>query len=269
MSGSIDIDPSHSALLIVDMQPDFMPGGALPVQGQVSHQAEIVGPIRVLMEARIFDVQVATQDWHPRGHASFASSHPGRHAFDVIKLHGHDQTLWPDHCLQDADGARLHRDLDLTPVSAIIRKGTEPDVDSYSGFRNNWNADGERPPTGLAGYLRERGIDRVFCCGLARDVCVKWTAEDGVNDGFETFFIWDLTWPVDPDNDRQVRAELQSKGVHIVVADQLARSSSQTPETASRTPGVSTAAARRDVLRHARNDESHARGRPRLRARRR
>jgi nicotinamidase/pyrazinamidase len=204
--------PDHyTALIVVDLQPDFMPGGALPVaEGDL-----IVEPIARLVRSGAFGLVVATQDWHPRGHASFASAHPGRRPFDVILLHGHDQVLWPDHCVQGTPGAALHPGLPLERVEAIIRKGTDPEVDSYSALRNNWNGRGERPATGLAGYLQERGVHGVSVCGLARDYCVKWTAEDAADAGFRVGFLWDLTRPVDPASDDAVRAALRGKGVDI------------------------------------------------------
>ena len=204
-------DRQRSALLVVDVQPDFLPGGALPVD----HGDEVLEPIGRLMSRDLFPLSVATQDWHPLGHASFASSHPGRKPFDTTSVHGHEQTLWPDHCVQGTPGAELYADLPWDRVSAIIRKGTDPDVDSYSGFRNNWNAAGERPPTGLAGYLRERGVHDVIICGLARDYCVKWSAEDAVADGFRVVVLWDLTRPVDPRSDARVRSDLESAGALI------------------------------------------------------
>jgi nicotinamidase/pyrazinamidase len=209
---SLRYDRQHSVLLVVDVQPDFLPGGALPVD----HGDEVLKPIRGLLSRDLFPLYVATQDWHPRGHASFASSHPGRQPFDTMTLHGHEQTLWPDHCVQGTPGARLHDDLPWERMSAIIRKGSEPDVDSYSGFRNNWNAAGTRPPTGLAGYLREREVRDVIICGLARDFCVKWSAEDAVADGFRTIVLWDLTRPVDPASDARVRGDLEAAGVEII-----------------------------------------------------
>ena len=205
-------DRTHSALILVDLQPDFMPGGALPVaEGDL-----VLEPIGRLLERDPFALYVATQDWHPPGHVSFASSHPGRKPFDVIRVHGHEQTLWPDHCVQGTPGARLHPDLSWEQVSAIIRKGTEADTDSYSGFRNNWNAAGARPPTGLTGYLRERGIESVILCGLARDYCVKWSAEDAAAAGFSTIVLWDLTRPVDPSSDARVRADLRAAKVRVI-----------------------------------------------------
>jgi nicotinamidase/pyrazinamidase len=201
----------RAALIVVDLQPDFMPGGALPVAGG----DRVVEPIARLVRSGGFGLVVATQDWHPPGHASFASAHPGKQPFDVIMLHGHEQVLWPDHCVQGTAGAALHQGLPLDRVDAIIRKGTDPGVDSYSGLRNNWDARGERPPTGLAGYLRERGVTDVTVCGLARDYCVKWTAEDAADAGFRVRFLWELTRSVDPAGDDRVRADLVTHGVSI------------------------------------------------------
>lgn len=215
------IDVTHSVLLLVDIQPDFLPGGALGVDDGDA----ILEPVRTLMQGERFPLLIATQDWHPPGHISFASRHAGRKPFDSIDLYGHPQTLWPDHCLQGSDKARLEPSLPWDRVSAIIRKGMAPDVDSYSGFRNNWNPDGERPATGLAGYLRERQVQRVFICGLARDVCAKWTAEDAADAGFETFFLWDLTRSVDPSNDDAVRQDLQRRGVQIIERQALVTAS--------------------------------------------
>jgi nicotinamidase/pyrazinamidase len=203
---------SQTALVLVDIQPDFMPGGALPVAGGDA----IVAPLRALIEADPFGLYVATQDWHPPGHVSFASSHAGRRPMETISLYGHDQVLWPDHCVQGTPGAALHPDVPWERVSVIIRKGTDPRVDSYSGFRNNWDPEGARPPTGLGGYLRERGIEEIAVCGLARDICVKWTAEDAARAGFRVRFLWDLTRAVDPTSDDAVRAALASLDVAIV-----------------------------------------------------
>lgn len=207
-----EIDYTHAALILVDLQPDFMPGGALPVEGG----DDIVVPIGRLMGSERFPLQVATQDWHPRGHISFASRHAGKHPLESIELYGHSQVLWPDHCIQGTPGAELHSGLPWEHVSVVIRKGEDPESDSYSGFRNNWNPVGERPRTGLAGYLRERGIDTVALCGLARDVCVQWTAEDAAGDGFDTYLLWDLTRGVNPSADDAVRADLETAGVHII-----------------------------------------------------
>ncbi len=202
----------RSALLVVDMQPDFMPGGSLAVAG--GH--EILEPIGRLLESDRFDLCVATQDWHPPDHVSFASNHPGHSPLDTIELYGHPQILWPDHCVQGTPGAALHADLPTTAIAVIVRKATDTDVDSYSAFRNNWNRAGERPPTGLAGYLRERGVTDVYLCGLARDFCVQWSAEDGVDAGFKVHVFWGLTRPVEPESNETVLANLKARGVEII-----------------------------------------------------
>lgn len=212
------IDRARSAFLLVDIQPDFLPGGALPTHGGDS----ILEPLGRLLAADPFGLYVATQDWHPPDHVSFASQHPGREPMDRIELYGHEQVLWPDHCVQGTSGAELHRKLDWRPFSAIVRKAVDPQVDSYSAIRNNWNRDGERPPTGLAGYLRERGIVEVFIAGLARDYCVRWSAEDAVDEGFTTFVLWDLSCPVDPASDAEVREALERRGVGVLDSDALA-----------------------------------------------
>jgi nicotinamidase/pyrazinamidase len=208
-----------TALIVVDLQPDFMPGGGLAVAGG----EELVEPIGALLRSDRFDVCVATQDWHPAGHISFASSHEGGRPFEQIELYGHPQTLWPDHCVQGSEGARLHPELPLDRLRAIFRKGADPHVDSYSGFRDNWNQAGERPPTGLGGYLRERGVERVVLCGLARDVCLKWTAEDAAEQGFETVVLWDLSRPVDEGADERVRSDLETAGVTVTTRDEFLR----------------------------------------------
>jgi len=213
----VAVDTQAAALLLVDIQPDFMPGGTLAV----GEGDQILPHVRDLMESGLFGVQVATQDWHPPGHISFASSHPPRKPFDTVKLHGHEQTLWPDHCIQGTSGALLHPSLPWDCVAAVIRKGMDPESDSYSGFQNNWNAAGHRPPTGLEGYLRSRGIKEVFICGLARDVCVKWTAEDAARAGFRVYCLWDATRAVDPDSDEKVHKDLSNLGVTIIETGQL------------------------------------------------
>jgi nicotinamidase/pyrazinamidase len=207
-----EIDPGTSALIVVDLQPDFLPGGALAVAGG----DEILAPIAALMESRAFELVAATQDWHPPGHVSFASSHQGREPFEAIELYGQSQVLWPDHCVQGTPGAELHADLPWQRADVVIRKGTDPEVDSYSGFRNNWTARGERPPTGLAGLLRERGIEQVYICGLARDYCCRWSAEDAAQAGFDVHFLWDLTRSVDPGGDSQLERNLESAEVQIL-----------------------------------------------------
>ncbi len=217
MAEKIAVQTPRSALIIVDMQLDFMPGGALAVE----EGDAIIEPIADLMNARLFGTLVATQDWHPPGHVSFASRHEGKQPLESIELYGHDQTLWPDHCVQGADGARLHDALPWDRVSAFVRKGADPDIDSYSGFRNNWAPAGDRPKTGLAGYLRDRGVEDVFVCGLARDVCVAWTAEDARAEEFNTTLLWDLSRPVNPAADSELQARLAEKRVRIAESANL------------------------------------------------
>ena len=206
------LDRERAALLLVDVQPDFLPGGALPADDGNA----ILEPVGRLLAAHPFGLYVATQDWHPRDHVSFASNHAGRAPLERIELYGQEQILWPDHCIQGTPGAALHPAIDWRPFSAIVRKAVDPRVDSYSAIRNNWDSDGNRPPTGLAGYLRERGVEQVFIAGLARDFCVRWSAEDCVDEGFTTFVLWDLTRSVDPAADAEVRSGLERRGVGVV-----------------------------------------------------
>jgi nicotinamidase/pyrazinamidase len=168
-------------LLVVDLQRDFCPGGALAV----AHGDEVVTVANRLGDR--FAHVVLTQDWHPRGHHSFASSHPGRKPFDTILLHYGPQTLWPDHCVQDTPGAHFHPELHLPHAELVIRKGFRPAIDSYSAFFEN----DRRTPTGLAGYLRERGLTRVFLVGLATDFCVCYSALDARRQGFAVALIED------------------------------------------------------------------------------
>lgn len=215
---AVSFDKARSALILVDIQPDFVPGGALAT----ADGHEILEPVQQLLEAGLFRVSAATQDWHPPGHISFASVHEGKAPFDTIELHGHEQVLWPDHCVQGSYGAQLHPDIDWSRADVIVRKGSDPRVDSYSGFRDNWGPDGSRPPTGLAGYLRELGVEDLYICGLARDVCVQWTAEDAAVAGFRVHVVWDLTRPVTYDSDAQTRADLERAGVGVIDSAELA-----------------------------------------------
>ncbi|MBD3241316.1 MAG: isochorismatase family protein [Chitinivibrionales bacterium] len=173
------------------------------------------------MQSGLFGTQVATQDWHPPNHISFASRHEGTQPMQTIELYGHEQTLWPDHCVQGTPGAELHPELPWVRLSAVVRKGADPDVDSYSGLCNNWGPGESRPKTGLAGYLRDRGIEDVYLCGLARDVCVRWTAEDAAAEGFNTTVLWDMSRSVDPSGDDRLRSALMGQGVRIVPAERL------------------------------------------------
>jgi nicotinamidase/pyrazinamidase len=177
----------EDALVIVDIQYDFLPGGSLAVAGG----DEIIEPINAL--ARKFDNVVQTQDWHPADHVSFASNHPGMEPFQTIELPYGTQVLWPDHCIIGSRGAQFSIALDVLGVQTIIRKGYRETIDSYSAFREN----DHQTATGLGGYLRERGIKRIFVCGLATDFCVAWTAEDGMDAGFEAVVIEDATRAID------------------------------------------------------------------------
>ena len=200
------------ALLVVDLQPDFMPGGALPCpQGDA-----IVPGIAALLAGGRYATVVATQDWHPADHASFASQHPGRTPFDTIDLHGQPQTLWPDHCVQGTAGAALDPRVDWRSADLILRKGMRRQVDSYSAFRENTGPDGERPVTGLAGWLHERGIAEVHVCGLARDYCVLWSAQDAAISGFRVRLLWELSRPVSSDSDSATRIALDAAGIALL-----------------------------------------------------
>jgi len=209
------IHPEKDALIVVDLQPDFMPGGPLAV-AEGDRVAEPIGRL-----AKRFGVVVATQDWHPRGHISFASAHPPRKPFELLSLYGGEQVLWPDHCLQGTPGAALHHALPDELVTLILRKGMHPQVDSYSGFRENRGPGGTRPATGLAGWLRERTIQRIFCVGLARDYCVKYTAVDGAAEGFKSFVVDDLTRAVAPDKRAATDEEFAKAGVTLISSEEL------------------------------------------------
>lgn len=203
---------SDIALIVVDLQPDFMPGGALPCH----EGGAIVEPIAALLRQRRYATVVATQDWHPANHASFASSHAGASPFQRVSLHGQPQTLWPDHCVQGSAGAMLDPRVDWSPADLILRKGTNAEVDSYSAFRENHGPGGSRPSTGLAGWLRERDIAEVHVCGLARDYCVLWTAQDAMEAGFRVRFLWELTRPVTPEGDAPTRVAMERAGIAAI-----------------------------------------------------
>lgn len=174
-------------LIVVDVQNDFLPGGALAVP-----QGDEVVPVINRLAAH-FDNVVLTQDWHPRDHASFASSHPGKQAFEAIDLPYGKQVLWPDHCVQGTPGAAFHASLEITRAQLVIRKGFHRDIDSYSAFVE---AD-RRTSTGLAGYLNERNLRELYVCGLATDFCVAWTALDARAAGFEVSVIEDACRAID------------------------------------------------------------------------
>ena len=178
---------AKAALIVVDVQNCFVDGGTLPVKGG----AEVVPVINKLAGA--FENIVVTQDWHTAGHASFASTHSGKKPFETTKLRYGNQVLWPDHCVQGSEDAALHKDLKLPTAQVIIRKGFNKDVDSYSAFEE---AD-RKTSTGLAGYLKQRGINTVYVTGLATDFCVAWTAMDARKLGFQVYVVEDATRAID------------------------------------------------------------------------
>lgn len=201
------------ALILVDIQNDFCPGGALEVP-----KGDEVVPIANQLAA-VFDLVVATQDWHPGDHGSFAAQYPFQKPGNVIDLDGLEQILWPIHCVQGSYGAQFVKDLDLNPVEAIFRKGTDAKIDSYSGFFDN----GKRKATGMGGYLKAKGVEEVYVMGLAADYCVKFTALDAVELGFKTHLIQDGTRGVNLQAGDTEKAfqELQEKGVVLCSSDEL------------------------------------------------
>lgn len=195
------------ALIIVDVQNDFCPGGSLAVA-----DGDAVVPVINRLASRFSNV-ILTQDWHPAGHASFASSHPGKGPFETTEMPYGTQVLWPDHCVQGSSGAALHEDLDVPHAQLIIRKGYHAGVDSYSAFRE---AD-RTTQTGLAGYLRERGISDVFVVGLATDYCVGWTAIDARSAGFNATVIEDACRGIDLGGSMaKAWADMSAAGVHRI-----------------------------------------------------
>jgi nicotinamidase/pyrazinamidase len=199
--------PDHEALVIVDLQPDFFPGGPLAVAG--------ADALPALVNARMaeFGTVVATQDWHPADHGSFAAEHPGRSPGDQIVLDGLQQTLWPTHCVQGTPGAALHPALDMSGITRVFQKGQDPTVDSYSGFFDN----GGRRPTGLAGYLQARGVRALTVVGVATDYCVRFTALDALKLGFAVTLLPELCRGVElrPGDVAAALAELTAAGAQI------------------------------------------------------
>lgn len=200
------------ALMVIDVQNDFCPGGALAVpEGDT-----VVPVINDLMEA--FDHVLLTQDWHPEGHHSFASSHAGKDPYDTVAMDYGEQILWPDHCVQGTAGADFHPDLNTTRAQLIIRKGFRPEIDSYSAFFEN----DQETPTGLTGYLRERGIDEIVIVGLAADFCVKWSALDGCEQGFRVHVVEDATRGIDTNGSLAAAWEaMDAAGVQVRASDDV------------------------------------------------
>ncbi|WP_031425889.1 bifunctional nicotinamidase/pyrazinamidase [Flavimarina sp. Hel_I_48] len=193
-------------LVIIDVQNDFMPGGALAVP----RGDEIVPIINKLQKH--FDLVIATQDWHPENHSSFAENHPNGKEFEIIDLNGQAQVLWPVHCVQNTQGSELHPELQTSKIEAIFRKGTDHSVDSYSGFYDNAHI----KSTGLAGYLREKGAKELYFCGLAADFCVFYSILDALEEGFSACLIEDATRAIDASKFDEAKNEILEKGGKIM-----------------------------------------------------
>jgi nicotinamidase/pyrazinamidase len=203
----MQIDASHAALVLVDLQNDFLPGGALGVPGG----AAVLPLVNRLQEE--FDLVIATQDWHPRDHVSFAVNHPGKNVGDVIEVDGRPQELWPVHCVQYSPGAALATGLDTRRIARRVYKGTDPRIDSYSGFFDN----ARQSSTGLNDYLRERQVTQVYLAGLATDYCVKFTALDARQLGFDVVVVRDACRGIDavPGDVERAFAEMSAAGAEI------------------------------------------------------
>jgi nicotinamidase/pyrazinamidase len=198
-------------LVIVDVQNDFMPGGQLEVFG-----GNMIVPVINRLQ-KPFDLIVATQDWHPQNHKSFASNHPDKKPFEKIILNGLDQILWPDHCVQGSSGADFHPGLETDRIAAVFRKGMDPETDSYSGFYDN----GHRISTGMSGYLKDKGINDIYFCGLAADICVYYTIKDAIKEGFSATLIEDASRPLNKDDFITIKKELRNLGVRIINTNEI------------------------------------------------
>ncbi len=199
------------ALLLIDIQNDFLPGGALAVPG-----GDQIMPVVNRLQQQ-FELVVATQDWHPAGHKSFASSHESRKPFELMELNGLEQVLWPNHCIQDTAGAEFSKELNLKKVEAIFRKGMNPEIDSYSGFYDN----GQLKSTALADYLRGRQVEEVYLAGLAGDYCVYFSVKDAIREGFKTFLIEDASRPIDPAGFEKAKKDVVERGGKIIKSTNL------------------------------------------------
>lgn len=198
-------------LIIIDVQNDFLPGGSLAVpKGD-----EIIDLINAFQEK--FDLIIATQDWHPAGHSSFAVNHLGKEEFETIQLHNQEQVLWPIHCVQNSHGAAFSSSLQTSKIEAVFRKGMNPEIDSYSGFFDNAHA----KSTGLAGYLKEKNAEDLYFCGLAADYCVYFSIMDALNIGFSATLIEDATRAIDPSKFKDLKENILQKGGKIVESKNL------------------------------------------------
>jgi len=200
------------ALLVIDIQNDFCPGGALAIpKGD-----EVVTPANKMID--VFQTVVLSQDWHPAGHSSFASSHEDKQPLDMITMPYGEQVLWPDHCIQGSSGAEFHRDLDADKADLIIRKGCKSHIDSYSAFYEN----DQTTTTGLSGYLREKSIKRVFLLGLAAEYCVAFSALDGLKENFEAFVFEDAVRALGGEPYEQMLLTQNEAGVQFISTDDVA-----------------------------------------------
>lgn len=196
------------ALIIIDVQYDFLAGGALAV----ADGNQIIPIINKI--SGVFPLVVATQDWHPVDHGSFASNHMGKNTFDKTELNGLEQVLWPDHCVQGKEGANFSPQLDMAKVEAIFRKGTDKTIDSYSGFFDN----GKRKSTGMAAYLSGRGVEKVYLAGLAGDYCVGYSAIDALSLGFETYVIEDAVRSITLEGWEAMKTNIINRGGKIILS---------------------------------------------------
>lgn len=185
-----------------------MPGGSL----SVPNGDEIIPIINELQEK--FDLVIASQDWHPAGHASFASSHKGKSEFEIIDLNGIEQVMWPEHCVQNTEGAEFHKDLKTAKIEAIFRKGTSLEIDSYSAFYDNKHL----KSTGLAGYLKEKNAQDLYFCGLAAEICVHFTAKDAIKEDFKATIIEDATRALNTEDFEKAKAELKELGGKVITS---------------------------------------------------
>jgi nicotinamidase/pyrazinamidase len=201
------------ALLITDVQKDFLPGGSL----EVSESDKIIPVINNLLPK--FNLIIAIKDWHPANHGSFASNHKDHQPGDIIELEGLEQILWPDHCIQGSPGAELSPRLNQSVIQRVFFKGTDPKIDSYSAFFDN----GHRKHTELHNYLREKGVTRLFVTGLAADFCVFFTVKDALQLGYETYLVTDATRGVNikPEDTENALAEMRSKGAKLIMSKEL------------------------------------------------
>ncbi len=190
------------ALIIIDLQNDFLPGGALAVP----NGDKVIDRINEIQKK--YDIVVATQDWHPANHKSFASQHEGKNPFEEIDLNGIRQTLWPTHCVQGTKGAQLSEKLNTDRIDAIFRKGTNPEIDSYSGFYDN----NKKKSTGLHGYLKELNVDQLYICGLAADYCVYYTAMDALKLGYSTTILEESTKAIDEEHYNTIKDDFIKAG---------------------------------------------------------